>query len=187
MRFSKSLTYFAATIILFAGQLVDANEWDEATHAIKRLAPNEFHTLPSHIRKQLTTKGCTIPQYLGNTAPHNVIKGEFEKPGQKDWAVLCSRNYSSSILIFWGGQVSCPSEILSSPDRSWLQNTGEGIGYSRVIATVDLKFIFKHIVPNEESSPAPITHQGINQSFVGKGSTVQYCVQGKWIELPGAD
>ena len=187
MPFPKAIVLFATIFVLFASQAVKADEWDDATRAITRLDPKEFRTLPNHILEKLTTQSCTIPQSFENNSPHNVINGEFGKTGQKDWAILCSRKDTSSILIFWGGRASCPSEILPSPDRSWLQQTVGGIGYSRVISTVDPKFILKHADANEESTPAPITHQGINQTFVGKGSSVKYCFQGKWIELAGAD
>ena len=187
MRFPKALALFATIFVLFANQMVKANAWDEANRAIQRLDPKEFRTLPSNILEKLTTQGCTIPQSFENNSPHNVINGEFGNTGQKDWAVLCSRKDSSAILIFWGGQASCPSEFLQSPDRSWLQHTGEGISYSRVITAVGPKFMLKQLDAYEGSTPPPITHQGINQSFVGKGSSVWYCFQGKWLELTGAD
>lgn len=187
MRFPKALALFATLLVLFASHTVRANEWDEATQAITRLAPNKFPSFPSHIRNQLKTQGGTIPQSFENNSPHNVINGEFGTISQQDWAVLCSRTYSSSILIFWSGETSCPSEILPSLDRSWLQHTGEGIGYSRVITAVGPEFILKHVGAYEGSPPPPITHQGINQSFVGKGSSVQYCYDGEWIKLFEAD
>jgi hypothetical protein len=187
MAFPKNIVLFATLIGLFASQMVRANEWDDANRAIQRLDPKEFPTLPNHILEKLTTQGCTIPQSLENNSPHNVIHGEFGNTGQKNWAVLCSRKDTSSILIFWGGQAPCPSEILSSPDRTWLQHTGEGISYSRVIASVDPETMLKPLAANKESTPPPITHQGIHQSFVGKGSSVQYCYQGKWVELAAAD
>jgi hypothetical protein len=41
----------------------------------------------------------------------HVIKGEFEKPGQTDWAVLCSVRRVSSILIFWNGSTEAPTSL----------------------------------------------------------------------------
>jgi hypothetical protein len=187
MRFSKALPYFVATFLLFTSHLVKADEWDDANRAIKRLDPKEFQALPSHILEKLTTKSCTIPQSFENDSPHNVINGEFGETGQQDWAALCSRTYSSSILIFWGGQDSCPSEFLPSADRSWLQHSGEGIGYSRVITAVGPEFMLKHVDAYEGSPPPPITHQGINHSFLGKGTSVQYCYEGEWRGLFEAD
>jgi hypothetical protein len=95
MRFPKALALFATLLVLFASHTVRANEWDEATQAITRLAPNKFPSFPSHIRNQLKTQGGTIPQSFENNSPHNVINGEFGTISQQDWAVLCSRTYSS--------------------------------------------------------------------------------------------
>jgi hypothetical protein len=35
--------------------------------------------------------------------------------------------------------------------------------------------------------PARIDHQGINDYFVDKGSTVHYFYRGKWLQLIGSD
>ena len=51
----------------------------------------------------------------------NVIKGEFAKPGQIDWAVLCSIGRVSSILVFWSGSETNPAEIEKTKDMDRLQ------------------------------------------------------------------
>lgn len=43
--------------------------------------------------------------------PHNVIKGQFAKAGQIDWAVLCSIRGVSSILVFRNRQGVLPPKI----------------------------------------------------------------------------
>ena len=40
------------------------------------------------------------PQVLATGKLDNVVRGEFAKRGQSDWAVLCSVNGVSSILVF---------------------------------------------------------------------------------------
>jgi hypothetical protein len=44
--------------------------------------------------------------------PKNVIKGEFARPGQTDWAVLCSVKGVPTILVFWDGSEKNPTAIL---------------------------------------------------------------------------
>jgi len=83
----------------------EPNMWKLADTATVRLSPRSFHQLPHKIIRNLQERGCTIPQEFGNSDPHNVISGEFRTKGQRDWAVLCSRKRSSSILVFWGGSV----------------------------------------------------------------------------------
>ena len=181
-------SFLIAMTLLIATQGVGADKWDDADVAIRRLAPTGFQGLPNNIVGELKKRGCTIPQSYGSKKPHNIISGEFAKKGQKDWAVLCSRNGSSSVLIFWGDDSPCPSEILPSRDGRWLQGIGDGrFGYSRAISPVGRAFIMGTFKNYGGPTPPPILHQGINEAFIEKASTVHYCHKGKWIWLSGGD
>jgi hypothetical protein len=74
--------------------------WAVAESQIRQLAPTAFAELPKQIMLELQSRGCTVPQVYGAPKPHNVIRGEFQRKGQVDWAVLCSRNGLSSVLVF---------------------------------------------------------------------------------------
>ena len=70
---------------------------------VKYLPPAAFPELPTKIASALQSRKCMIPQYpKGWTISDriNVTRGEFAKPGQKDWAVLCSAT-DVTLLIFW--------------------------------------------------------------------------------------
>jgi len=82
--------------------------WDRADSATTRLPPSGFSQLPPGVRRALEERGCMIPQSSERRQPHNVIRGEFQQPGQLDWAVLCSRARVSTILVFWKGN---PAEV----------------------------------------------------------------------------
>jgi len=64
----------------------------EADLPVTRLEPSAFPELPGNIRQELERRGCTIPQVWKDRKPHNVIRGEFTRNGQTDWAVFCSVN-----------------------------------------------------------------------------------------------
>jgi hypothetical protein len=167
---------------------VRADVWSEAEKQIVRLEPMMFNELPSEIVKELKALKCTVPQTYENSKPHNVISGSFAEKNQTDWAVLCSRNGVSSIKIFWGGAARCPSEISESQDKNWLQGIGnDKIGYSRAIEPASKKAILEYHKEYGGPTPPPISHQGIDDYFVGKASVVHYCSDGKWIALTGAD
>jgi hypothetical protein len=93
---------------------------------ISYLQPSTFSELPDDVIHELESRGCIIPQVYGERKPQNVIRGEFAKKGQLDWAVLCSINKQSSILIFWGTSKMSTSSIAQSPDSKWLQGMGDG-------------------------------------------------------------
>ncbi len=88
------------------------DQWDRDEREIERLEPAEFTDIPIKIIKELEQRNCTIPQPDHSGGHRNVIQGKFVKPKQRDWAILCSRNGVSSILVFWGGKAQvCPNEI----------------------------------------------------------------------------
>ncbi|SRR6266478_7673090 len=173
--------------------LVDAiqsqDKWEVADSATERLSPTSFRQLPENIAQHLQERGCTVPQSFVGSGPHNVISGQFAKNGQTDWAVLCSKDKVSSILVFWRGSTKSVSEIAKAPDKDFLQviDVGEKIGFSRVIEAVVGDYITDHYNAYGGPKPPPIDHQGINDAFVEKASVVRYYYRGKWLELQGAD
>jgi hypothetical protein len=188
MRLLLTILVTSSTLVAFQNQR-EADKWKLADAATVRLAPQSFHKLPHDIIRNLHNRGCTIPQEFGNNEPHNVVRGEFITRGQTDWAVLCSQNRRSSILVFWCGSVRKVSAIAASPDIGFLQtiNGGGSIGFSRAISAVGRDYIFKHYHDYGGPKPPSINHQGINDAYVEKGSVVHYYYRGKWLELQGAD
>lgn len=163
-------------------------DWGRADREIRRLSPSAFPQLPANLVRDLGRRGCTIPQEHFNKEPHNVIRGEFARPGQTDWAVLCSINRVSSILVYWNASEKNPAEIDTGDDQSRLQYLGAGvIGYSRVIAPVGAKGISVHNADFPGARQPPIDHLGIEDIFVEKASEIRYYSGGEWIRLQGAD
>jgi hypothetical protein len=169
---------------------VPENTPEESHSDIRYLSPEAFPELPKNIAEYLRTEGYAIPQSYWPFTLHNVIQGAFASPGQKDWAVLASKNESSSIIVFWNGSTENMTLLATRPDSRYKQYLGEDIGvyFSRVISTVDKTFIVKH---NESYTPTnelpPIDHEGIDDYFLEKGSVVHYFYEGKWLKLTGAD
>ena len=99
--------------------------------------------------------------------PQNVIKGEFTRKGQTAWAVLCSLNRVSTILIFRNASEQDPVELARESDIDKLQDVGgDAIGYSRAISPVGRQFILDHYRAYGGPRPPTIDHQGINDGFV---------------------
>jgi hypothetical protein len=145
-----------------------------------RLKPVVFSQLPKSVISYLQKRGCTIPQVFGETEPHNVIRGQFAKVNQFDWAVLCSRNRVSTILVFWNGSTKSVAEIDQQDD------SGAG-GSDRLIEVVDKNYILEHYRAYGGKKPPQIRHQGINDIYVEKASEVHYFYRKRWLQLQGAD
>jgi hypothetical protein len=118
--------------------------FDEAERRIVRIAPSAFPGLPENLAKEMERLGCTIPQTY-TLHPNNAVQGEYSKPGQKDWAVLCSIKGTSSILVFWNGSEKNPAELNPREDRNYLQSSSDNeIVYSRAISSVGRDLIMRH-------------------------------------------
>jgi hypothetical protein len=182
---------------LFASSTVfDRPEKQEALrhNHIRRLPPSSFPELPKLTVKQLEALGCTIPQVDGELKSHNVIHGSFTRPGQSDWAVLCSRSGESSILVIWGRPTACPGELATANDARYQQGDASGhLVFSRQISRVNRDHILKYRQAfssdgNGTLKDSPrLDHEGIEDTFVGKASEIHYCSQGKWQTLQGED
>ena len=187
-----SLIFLAGSLAFTFGQTPEdaARRFEEAARQIVRLPPAAFPELPRAVVGELQRRRCTIPQpYRNPGAPgRNVIRGSFAKPGQTDWAVLCSVNGSSSILVFWNGSARNPAEIAPQKDSGFLQSYGEDrIVYSRDLGTAGRDYVLERFRAYGGPTPPPMDHLGVNDFFVGKASIVRYFYQGKWLELQGAD
>jgi len=186
------MKWFATIVVLVLACVAHAHaqdKWQLADAATIRLSPNAFPQLPQSIALNLEARGCTVPQAFGNASPHNVIRGEFAKRGQLDWAVLCSRHRVSSILIFWNGSTKSVSGIARVADKDFLQaiDGGGEIGFSRAIGIVGKDYILEHYEEYGGRKPPPLSHQGINDAFIEKASTVHYFYRRRWWQLQGAD
>ena len=154
---------------------------------IVRLSPGAIRELPVNLARELQRRGCAIPQEHSRKT-NNVIRGEFAKRGQKDWAVLCSIKGVSTILVFWNGSEKNPASIAPMEDRIYIQAfRKDQFSFSREITPAGRDFIRLHHDAYGGPTPPPIDHQGINDAFIEKASIVWYFYKGQWLKLSGSD
>jgi hypothetical protein len=167
---------------------VPSPAWLQADEATIRLSPAAFPEIPVGISGELKRRGCTVPQTYNGEPPHNVIRGRFMSAAATDWAVLCSRDRLSSILVFPSGSANSVVELAQSPDANWLQGIGgSAIGFSRAIGVATPESIRNYYEAHGGPAPPPLDHDGIDEAFVGKSSVVLYWYNDRWQELTGAD
>lgn len=173
--------------------LLMTQDWSRADRETTRLPPSAFPNLPTAVRADLERRGCAIPQPYGATAPENVIAGAFTRKGDIDWAVLCSIRRVSTILIYREGSVQNVDRLAPSPDSEFLQVVTYDVGrkpvagYSRAIGAADAKHIVEHYADFGGPKPPLVDHDGLEDSFVDKGSSIFYWYQGRWLKLTGMD
>ena len=173
------------TVLLLAGPNV-RQDWERANVNVRRLPPSVFQQLPAPVVEHLRKRGCTVPQSFATAKPSGVVRGHFTSTKRLDWAVLCSVGQVSTVLVFRGGSVSTIDELARQPDSTFLQVVGPGnaIGFSRAIDVADPRHIRSH---GGDSVVPGLDHDGIEDSFIEKGSTIWYWYDEQWRELPGAD
>ena len=193
-RVMQPIHYVTLVMLVWCGvalpvQAQTGDEWAAAARAIRRLPPSAFPQLPRAVRDALEKRRCTIPQAFYPERPHNVVSGAFARPGQQDWAVLCSVDGRSAILVFWASGVTpAPAELASVDDATFLQGIGnDQIGYSRAIGRADTAWIREHAEEYDGPLPKRLDHDGINDAFVEKASQVLYYEDGAWQGLAGSD
>jgi hypothetical protein len=185
----RSVSPCISLLVWFGTAEIQAqNVWDQADRETRRLPPSAFENLPEPVRTDLERRGCTIPQVWHDSIAGNVASGEFHRPGQTDWAVLCSVSRVSAVLVYQNGIADSVEELAPSPDKNYLQGVGDGrIGFSRGIGTAAPRFIRQAYEQYGGPRPPPLDHVGINDAFVGKGSVIWYWHGGKWMQLSGSD
>jgi len=168
---------FCLLLILIQGissrtSAVAAQEVGRSAHR----QPSEFRKLPPNLKSELERRGCTIPVYL--PVSQNVVRGQFAKHGEFDWAVLCSKQDVTTLLVFWNGSPQNAAELLAIPNHNDVSEW--------YIRPVGKDFIEQHYRAYGGPKPPPIDHEGI-ESGGEHVSTVFYRYRGKWLHLQGAD
>ena len=179
-------------LVVFSSTLMASprhQDWAAADRALRRLSPSTFSALPAAIRDDLMKRGCAVPQLYTAKAPSNVIRGHFFGHTSDDWAVLCSRQRVSAVLVYRQGQPNPAAEFGRADDVGYLQTIDAAgtVGFSRAILTASPEQIRTYLDRLSKPLLTTIDHDGIELAFVGKASTVHYFSNGKWIEIPGAD
>jgi hypothetical protein len=181
---------FLLLLVQPARTLPAPQEWDAAERAIVRLKPDAFRNLPAAVRADLDRRQCTIPQPdgLDGAGPHNVIRGRFTSQTAADIAVLCSKDGVSTILVYRGGATKDVATLAAMTDRHFLQ-TGhpKPIEFSRAIGVASPAQMRVYHEAFGTGKMPRLDHDGIDDAFVGKASTVRYWTGGKWLDLQGAD
>ncbi len=169
-------------------QLPPPSEWERANRQTRRLDPAQVDGVPAWLVTELKRRHCLVPQSFSTTRPHNVIRGRLNDGPVVDWAVLCSKDLLSTILVFRDGKVNAVAELAPKPDETYLQVVGPGrIGFSRAISIATPTDIRRYQQAFGGPRLPPLSHEGINDAFVEKASIVWYWRQGKWLKLQGTD
>ncbi len=155
-------------------------------YRIRLLPLSSFPALPDEVVDQLSRRHCMVPQTYEAKQPENVIEGAFHAPGASDWAALCSAEGTTTLYVFFEGQLDAPTALRSQPDTTWLGadpgDSALGSAWGIGVRTAE----------QLRSSPEyhrllPIVHDAIDDARLERGLTVHYDQGGKWLTVTAGD
>ncbi len=163
----------SVTLAATAGAQTGLKEIQKEWPDFRYLEPKQVRELPALIKADLEKRGCSIPRFTRWDARHNAIQGQFLKPGQRDWAVLCRHEDKSSILIYPGSAATEVQTVRSEDHDPY-----------RIIHTVTAFVLQKRAVRDKltESLP-PFDHDGIEDGQIRQAALVLYYRDGEWVEF----
>jgi hypothetical protein len=128
--------------------------------------------LPTDVQAKVQRLGCQIPE------DQSIARGHFERADATNWAVLCSKEGTTVLVVFADG-----GPLGSTAIHRTFNGDGQRLTV-RHVSAVDRRFILKHC-SSARQKVAIIDHQGILDGF--NRSVVHYYFQGRWIAFPVTD
>ena len=158
----------------------------DQSFAFRMLPPATFTELPAPILRDLEKRRCMIPQSYEAKSPENVIHGAFLQQGSNDWAVLCSQDGTSTLLVYWNGAAAKPAELAAQVDSDTADPYDETslLGYARGIDPASPNKI-DELLANKPYGP--FDHEGIKDAHIEKSSVIHYFKGGTWMTLAGSE
>ena len=169
LRLCSTLT--ALAVVLVASALAATKP--KRPNTVRYLSPAAFPELPSPVVRELESRKCLVPQYRKTwkaTDRINVVRGEFAKAGQKDWAVVCSTPASMSLLVFWNSSSTGLAEVSLDAEDGYL--------LSGSIPKETLLERYKDKLP-------AVDHDAVGITGGDDRTIIRYFHEGKWIQLGG--
>jgi hypothetical protein len=168
-----------------SGQL-ESPGGDVLHYRIRLLPLASFPGLPVPVVAQLSRRDCMIPQSFEAQQPENVVHGAFRAPGSIDWAALCSASGSTTLYVFFAGQLDAPVALRSQPDTAWLgAEPGSSVfGSAWGIATLSVPELRASLHLRQ---PVPLDHDAIDDARLERSDVIHYFQDGKWLNLRAAN
>lgn len=147
----------------------EPDQWE-----LRRVA--DVREIPVAVRSALEPLDCAIPSYRSQAVNSSVVWGEFERPGQRDLAVLCVHaDKTSATYVFWA----------SDPRRrEVMPRSGSAINTA---TRADMNVRLDPGSPREPDMPITLDHDGLEIGCCECCSTIYYRHGGQWFTLAGAD
>jgi hypothetical protein len=155
-----------------------------APYLIRHLPLSSFPSLPAKLAGLLDRRGCLIPQTYEAHRPENVVHASLERAGSSDWAVLCSKEGTVSLLVFFS---SAPAKLLvlaTAPETERLQahDLSGVLGFNWGIDPATPEQI-RQAQSGVRPRPARVDHDALVDSVVEGRTVYHFYVKSAWSVL----
>jgi hypothetical protein len=157
-------------------------------YLIRRLPVSSFPQLPAPVESELNRRGCLIPQTYEAHAPENVIGASLERPGSKDWAVLCSAHGTVSLLVFFGDNGTTVRVLATAQETERLEAHGAAgeLGFDWGIDAATPEQV--HEAQAGMRHPPPrLDHDALAEEVIDQPTVYHYFVSGSWTVVGTGD
>jgi hypothetical protein len=150
-------------------------------YLIRHLPVSSFPELPAEMQAELNRRGCLIPQTFEAHRPENVIHGSFEKAGSSDWAVLCSAQGTTSLLVFFASAPEKALLLSSSLETQRLQqhDISGVLGFNWGIDPESPEQVRKAQI-GMEPRPVKLDHDAVGDTVVEHRTVYHFYSKGAW-------
>jgi hypothetical protein len=156
----------------------------QLSEMVPMLSPDSMPEIPLNVRAALRGRGCLVPQYF-NGERRNAYGGAFSAKGAAEWAVMCSVNGDSQILIIASSTGAVVDSVALGNDAEAMDHDNGKWDFTRTFAVYRLGPGDMDEIP--ASLPRPIDHDALDIPIFGKASSAHYLVRGKWYYVMTAD
>ncbi|MFZ0305046.1 MAG: hypothetical protein WAL75_20310 [Terracidiphilus sp.] len=157
-------------------------------YMVEHLPASSFPALPAGVAAELNRRGCLIPQTYEAHGPENVIHGSFRRPGESDWAALCSAHGTVSLLVFFEGASESPAVLATAAETARLELNN---------ATGKLEFDWGIDVASPEQvheaqsemrrRPARLDHDAVADSIIDGPTVYRFYAGNAWTNVATSD
>ena len=156
-------------------------------YLIRHLPVNAFPQLPPAVQAELNRRGCLIPQTYEAHRPENVVHASLEHKGSSDWAVLCSVNGASSLLVFLSSSGD-PVVLSTAAETSRLQAHGSSkvLGFNWGIDPASPEQIHEAQLGMHHPPPRA-DHDALADSIIEGRTIYRFYSHGTWTVLDTQD
>lgn len=161
---------------------------NQVPYVIHRLPVNSFPQLPQPIAEHLEQLGCMIPQTYEAHRPENVIHGSLERPGSKDWAVLCAAGGTVKLMVFFASSPGSPRVLASELETARLEahDPSGVLGFGWGIDSASPRQVHE-AQAGMDQRPALLDHDALADVFVEKSTVYHFFTKGQWTTVDTTD